>query len=195
MYWAQINYFKDEDHAQSFYQEFHDRNPDISEGVRIRITHPYNSSRHRVSLRIGTFSNLSDIKSVCAIATVRGLSCTTVKDIASSQPLSESSGVSDSSPFSEQKIESEQKVGAEYWVQLGSYPSPDEAWDRWSTLRKRHKKLLSRSTGDVVAPENSSADAVIYRLRSGPFASKNAADKICDKLEKSGVDCLVVNEK
>ncbi len=65
--WAQIGFFGDRDEAVSFWNDFQDRNPDITDGVRVRITQPFVFARSggHISLRVGPYTSLKEVRAVC----------------------------------------------------------------------------------------------------------------------------------
>ncbi|MEI7668974.1 MAG: SPOR domain-containing protein [Pseudomonadota bacterium] len=197
-YWAQINYFSDELQAQGFYEDFRNQYSEISDGLRIKITHPYGKSgkSSRISLRVGAFANSSQVKIICDTAIKKGYSCKNVKELSA---FSENENFANNpSITSEQTINNEESFLSKseqqpsYWVQLGSYSSPDEAWDKWSNVKKKFKKIIGKYEANVAEPENNSSDTTTYRLRFGAFNSSESASSICNKLSNSGENCLVV---
>ncbi len=205
IYWAQVNYFPDEAQAHYFYEDFRNRYPDLSDGVRMRVTRPYayaDKSGH-VTLKIGSFASAGDIQDVCALAATRNLHCVSIRETGSIQTASatEQENMRTGDPGARKPILDDSFIGQDsvadpvYWVQLGSYDSPDDAWDKWRTLQKHFKKAIGKTSADVAQPQSSSAVHKIYRLRAGPFSARAAADSLCGKLAKSGEGCLVVGER
>lgn len=210
VFWAQINYFPDEASAHSFYEEFRNTYPDISDGIRMRITRPYAyaNARGRVTLRMGTFATAGDIRAICAMASQQNLNCVSVKDAspvgAGTAYQSKSTGnlaeafPSVSSPPSSSGahfLDAPQHVdNVAYWVQFGSFSSHDDAMDKWKDMQKSNKKLLSKLRPSISEPEMSSSDSHVFRLRTGPFNSRGIADSLCDKLSMHGESCIVLGE-
>ncbi len=204
-YWAQMGYFSNETAAQNFYQDFRAAYPQLANGVRVRITRPYESTSSvgRVSLRVGPFAGTNDVRTICIAASRRGLRCSLVRDLGLSAATENGinnhfyshsrtvnhSGLSNSpfsSPFS---------GGSKYWIQLGTYPSQRDAWNEWKALQEEHQKLLGHVRGDVASPAMSSAVRSTYRLRAGPFMSNGSAASLCSNLQSSGVSCIVFSDQ
>lgn len=210
VYWAQINYFADEASAHNFYEEFRNAYPDISDGIRMRITRPYAyaNTRGRVTLRMGTFAQASDIRAICAMASHQNLNCISVKDAsplgAGSSYLGNKAPENLSSAFPSVSASSSgghfldaapQHVDTvAYWVQFGSFGSYDDAMDKWKDIQKSNKKLLSKLRPSISEPEMSSYERKVFRLRTGPFNNRGIADSLCDKLSTRGESCIVLGE-
>ncbi len=199
-YWAQLTYFTDEAAAHSFYDQFHANYPQLTDNVRVRVTRPYsyiNRPGH-VSLRMGPFATIRDVKTLCSVAAQQHLRCTSIKDVGSSVAanLPRTVATKTASIYaaaSSATIVSSNKSGV-YWDQLGTYASADEAWDRWQSITEGKKKTFGKIKATVTTPQNSSADHPVYRLRAGPFTSEAAANSICNKLSNVGENCLVISE-
>ena len=198
-YWAQLSYFADEGQARGFYDKFHADYPQFSDGVRVRITHPYTSSAGRVSLRVGPFIGTDDVHTICKAASERGVSCTIVKEVGTSSsatPLREHTLYhSNAESVSAASEISSANDSHHFWLQLGTFHSSDDAWDNWKDLQDENKRLLRKAHADVSAPSMSSAQRAVYRLRVGPYTSESSAEDLCDKLEDAGVSCIVVNDR
>jgi repressor of nif and glnA expression len=57
--------------------------------------------------------------------------------------------------------------------------------------------VLRRAAGDLLPPlealvRNGGDTAVPYRLRTVPLDSRDAADRLCDRLNQRGIACLVI---
>jgi|GEM_PF-989761 len=196
-FWAEIKYFHNDASAQAFYDNFRNQHSDVADGLRIQITHAVNSThakQEKLALRMGPFAKPEQVKALCNAAISAGYNCTNVKEIASLLPDNSTIAVQDSGQPVNPAVSDIKNLGV-YWVQLGSYNSPDEAWEKWSDVSKSKAKIIGRYAGNVTAPDNSSADVPTYRLRTGPFASSTAADSFCARLSQAGENCLVVNEK
>jgi hypothetical protein len=79
-----------------------------------------------------------------------------------------------------------------YYVQLGSFLSPNAATAKWSQLQARHSSVLSNVGNDVMAPAQGSVSSRLFRLRAGPFADMNSAYSLCGQLKAQGTLCIVV---
>lgn len=200
-YWVQINYFANEEKAHNLYEEFRNTYPDLSDGVRMRITRPYAYSDKpgHVTLRIGTFNKQNDINTVCSLAAKRGLHCTKIKDNGKSGTNNkhENSGnisAGNNAVANNEFLGQPADNNLVYWIQLGTFSSEEDAWDKWKSIKKTKKKIIGKANATVTQPQASSAQRKIFRLRTGPYASQSAAEMLCNKLLKSGGDCIVVSE-
>jgi cell division septation protein DedD len=78
-----------------------------------------------------------------------------------------------------------------YLVQIASYRDMDSAHAAWKKLNAKNGDLVSS-----LAPDYQTADiagrGTYYRLRIGPFETRDAANSLCSKLKARRQDCLVV---
>lgn len=74
-------------------------------------------------------------------------------------------------------------------LQLASVKSEDAAAREWARLQKAHPdELAARSLSlDTAVVQG----ATYYRVQTGPFASRDAAGKVCAALKARNQDCLV----
>jgi hypothetical protein len=77
-----------------------------------------------------------------------------------------------------------------YVVQVGSYPNDAAAASAWQSIKGKNTSLLSTYKPDVVAADLG-PKGKWYRLRVGPFDSKESASDLCTKLQANGQACLV----
>ncbi len=75
-------------------------------------------------------------------------------------------------------------------VQVGAFRSNDEAMTFYNRLVSKHGTFVSSKSPDVQRADLG-AKGIYYRLRIGPFASKDAAASYCTSLKERGQDCLV----
>ena len=185
-YWVQINYFANEAQAQGFYDDFRSANPNLSDGIRMRVTHPYSRNSNKVSLRVGPFISKEDIKSICGIANDAGLRCTSVKELVSNIASNTQKEKTLSNEFNK-------PLSSNYYAQLGSFESYDDAIVNWETLRKENKKILGKFKPVIRTPEQNSSNSPVYRLQVGPFTNQKTAYSMCDSLWQAGENCLILN--
>lgn len=74
-------------------------------------------------------------------------------------------------------------------VQLGAFGSADGADKAWRMLKEKYGTLLTSLRPDVDILERAGKDP-LYRLRAGPFANRDAADKVCARLKAEGQACF-----
>ncbi len=79
-----------------------------------------------------------------------------------------------------------------YLLQLGSFPSEQQANERWQSLLNKHPDLLSglslRIAQVALPPDNS----IIYRTQAGPIENRGDASEVCQKLASTKDECFVV---
>ncbi len=75
-------------------------------------------------------------------------------------------------------------------VQVGAFRSRDEAMTFYNRLVAKHGTFISSKAPDVQRADLG-AKGIYYRLRIGPFASKDAAATYCTSLKERGQDCLI----
>ncbi|ANK80621.1 MAG: hypothetical protein TEF_07280 [Rhizobiales bacterium NRL2] len=76
-------------------------------------------------------------------------------------------------------------------VQIAALREEADATATWQRVQRRHEALL----GDLrptVTRVDTGANGVFYRLRTGGFASREAALAFCARLKDSGQDCIAV---
>lgn len=78
-----------------------------------------------------------------------------------------------------------------FHVQVGSYASEDQANSQANTIIGRQASLLSGLDQDIQRADLGSK-GIYYRLRFGPFASRDDAASKCSALKSAGQDCIVV---
>ncbi len=221
IYWAQVNYFNDEESAHNFYEEFNNSYPLISDGIRMRITRPYayaNKPGH-VTLRMGGFSNVDDVHNVCSLASQHNLHCVSVRDTGTAIASNNSSPqeqhaeniAQNNTPLivntppapprflsntvaSRPVTMASRNASGSYWVQIGTYGATYEAWDKWQEIKQSHRKIIAGTDATVTTPPASSAARKLFRLRAGPFTTQDLASSFCNKLMRTGENCLVVGE-
>ena len=76
-------------------------------------------------------------------------------------------------------------------VQIGSYRSEAGALGGWNILRNAHGVLL-RDLSPTIVSADLGARGVFHRLQAGPFATRGAADTLCNSLKARNQGCLVV---
>ena len=196
--WAQVSYFRDQQSALSYWEQFRLANPEFPP-VRVRVTRPYqlNSSRAaRVSLRIGPFETANYITQMCNALPLNNLRCSVVSDLGTS-------AVANTPRYRQTYRRYDQRYAnglrpntlgasrATNWVQLGSYVTPGQAELAWQQLQQAHPQLLGSLQRNIMSPALSSSTRAQFRLRTGPYAVAGNAEQLCDQLRRRGVSCLV----
>ncbi len=80
--------------------------------------------------------------------------------------------------------------GKIYWAQVAISESKSEANHRWADIKKKNASAVK---GIDAKLSTSSSSYAKYSMRLGSFDSEEDANKLCDKLQSRGVDCLVVS--
>lgn len=77
-----------------------------------------------------------------------------------------------------------------YVVQIASVPEAGAATKVWETLLRKNRDILSTKRPDIQMADLG-ARGIYYRVRIGPFDSKEAAQSLCNTLKSRGQDCLL----
>lgn len=85
--------------------------------------------------------------------------------------------------------------GNVYHVQLAATRSSKQASKEWERLKGKHMDLLGRLSLTINKVNLGSGKGLFYRLRAGPLADESKARKLCKKLAKRQVGCLMVKPK
>ncbi|MFZ5791823.1 MAG: SPOR domain-containing protein [Pseudomonadota bacterium] len=78
-----------------------------------------------------------------------------------------------------------------YRIQLAALQSEEAATTAWSVLQKKYPDLLGSLTATILKVDLG-AQGIFYRVQGGPLADRQAAEKLCGKLDQRGQACLVV---
>ena len=79
----------------------------------------------------------------------------------------------------------------EFFLQVGSLPSENEAEKELKRLKFKFKKLLSEWGVDIVQ-KDLGKKGVFHRIQVGPFPSKEKAQATCKNLSKQGGACFLI---
>ena len=205
-YWAEMSYFPDKQHALTFWEDFR-RSHDGIPPVRVRVTEPYvdYGRSGRAALRVGPFEGLDIIEEMCYAAEdvwdeydyddFDDGRCVAVSDFGASGPANmpreRSSFLGKLADMFAGRTSGNQD-GPTYWVQLGAFPSPQEADQSWDAIQHQHEDLLGDMDRAIATPAMSSAQEPNFRLRTGPFERSISAHNVCSRLKNRGVPCLVI---
>lgn len=77
-----------------------------------------------------------------------------------------------------------------YVVQVASLPEAEAATRIWENLLRKNQDILSVKRPDIQMADLGDK-GIYYRLRIGPFATKEEAQRMCDTLKSRGQDCLL----
>lgn len=211
-FWADISYFRNETEAMHYVQLLKSRDSLLPSKLRIRITRPYGNVRgeRRLSLRMGPFMTTRPIRRLCALTRSENMRCRAIKDVGGSVRYQgkqvsrrgvQSNGSTAKTRYGEYRgkaaIKANQTLrrnsgAGSYYVQLGSFLSPEAAEDKWAELKSLHGRSLSNAAKDISAPARGSSSSRLFRLRTGPHQTYSKAKDQCNALKRQGTLCLVV---
>jgi cell division septation protein DedD len=78
-------------------------------------------------------------------------------------------------------------------IQLGAFPSADQAAAQWSKIKGRHQALLGPYTPRF-QPVQVEGKGELFRLRVVGFSDKSAAKSACDEIIGAGGACMTVGK-
>ncbi|MCH8861846.1 MAG: SPOR domain-containing protein [Proteobacteria bacterium] len=81
-----------------------------------------------------------------------------------------------------------------YWVQLGSYRSPERARAGWNTLSTQFPDLLAGYVG-YLKTYQSEDRGQFFRLMVQASETRSAANLVCGTFKVEGMDCLVIRTR
>lgn len=195
--WAEMSYFTNQKAALGYWGVLQKRDAQLPKGVRLRVTRPFvsNSSKQRVSLRVGPFKNVSVVKRLCSHTREEKLLCRAVKDLGSSIANRSSGPRQRYNAGQRRALSSNRAATSGFWLQLGSYSSIRDAQNSWVDMKETYPKQLSVLQQDIMTPRRSSTRGNNYRLRAGPFSDSSSAVSACERLKRHGGLCIVVADR
>lgn len=75
-------------------------------------------------------------------------------------------------------------------MQLGAFPSEAAARDAWRDAERRNRALFGPFEPRVVSATVNGGN--LFRLRTGPFASRADANQFCGRVGRATPGCFVV---
>ncbi len=81
-------------------------------------------------------------------------------------------------------------VGDGYLVQISSQRSVDQAQSSYADIQKRYPSVLGK-LNPVIQEADLGTKGIYYRVRVGPWASRDDAIKVCESLKAAGGNCFV----
>lgn len=78
-----------------------------------------------------------------------------------------------------------------YLIQVAAFREKSKAQDAWKQISEKHKDILGNLNSYIVAA-NLGSKGIFYRVRSGPFSSRAAAEDVCTKLRLKKVSCFAI---
>lgn len=192
--WAQFGHFINEETAFAFMDDLATRYPELTKGVRVRALRPLLNrglGRH-VALRVGPYNSQAEVDQLCALITRMRQPCTIVQETGVPADATEGRNINELRTRAELQQQVPPGTGA-LWVQLGSYRTESEAYNRFSSILSRQPKMLNGMRPSVTKPRSNSGEPV-YRLRVGPFMDQSMALGFCSNLAQSGTSCVLVRD-
>ncbi|MDF1720111.1 MAG: SPOR domain-containing protein [Minwuia sp.] len=109
-------------------------------------------------------------------------------ETAPAKPVPSKSAPSESAPTKPAPASSAAASG-DWQAQLAAFRDDASARQAWDTARGKWPDLLERMTPDIVRADLGDR-GIYYRLRTGDFASKQAAESFCKGLVAKGQGCI-----
>lgn len=203
--WAEINSFKTEQAALGYWNTLRNRDTQLPNGLRLRVTRPYFAGRaaaqQKLSLRVGPFSNVMAIRKLCGLTRPEQLTCRAIKDLGSSV---NTAGLTRQRSYQNRIARQQARQyarpvtqgfgsGGLYWIQLGSFMAPAAAQDKWQEMSGSYGNVLKHTSHQIYVPNRTSGGA-LYRLRAGPYSAAGDAVGTCEALKSQGAICAVVKD-
>ena len=85
-------------------------------------------------------------------------------------------------------------AAGDYFVQLASVRSDQDARQGWARMQKAHAELLADLVLDVQRADLGDR-GIFYRIRTGPFPNRATAQDMCAQIKAAKLDCLVTRDK
>ena len=194
-----LNYFENNAKATNYWNELRRQQPALTQKLRMRLTQPYSQRKNgkRVSMQLGPLLAYKDVQALCKAAGKPGLICEVQRNAGVStaqhnRGTETRNGLTSRRDIANQQRRNTRKARSQFWAQMGSYRNRGDAMKVWSELKLRHSELRGKAP-HLAHPANSSSSRTIYRLRTGPFATRNAAQELCSGLNADSTPCVVVN--
>ncbi len=201
-YWAQIQHFSNKADALAYWDAVRGGVQGLP-NVRVRVTEPFKtqsvSADASTSLRVGPFTSIQSVNTLCSYVDASERSCGVVSDLGATTAATPAFGQSryqnrraayEQSRYPAKQYQFEGLPGG-YWVQLGAYPSETRAKEAWFEIQGQYLEQLEGHRHHIAAPELSSANQSLFRLRTGPFKSFEYAEHLCTQLKFRGGHCII----
>ncbi len=201
--WAQFGQFNNEGAAFAFFDALRAENPERFRGVRVRALQPYMSRGlgSHIALRVGPYRSPEEVSAVCEPIRQRRQPCTSIREngvpsdsIGATRDANWSTSADIAQSFGVGSGPNAPRAGT-FWVQLGTYRTEAEAYNRYSSLISGSPALFKGMRPNVAQPKNAGkGSAAAVRLRVGPFAEQSTALGFCNGLAHAGTGCVIVKE-
>ena len=75
-------------------------------------------------------------------------------------------------------------------IQVGAFASEVEALQAWDNFQIQHDSLVTGLSQDIQLADLGER-GIWYRVRIGPFATRDSASSLCEQLQSEGANCFV----
>lgn len=202
-YWVKLNYFSDDSSAKKHWRQLQRSKPTITKNLRMRVTSPYSQRGNvkRVSMQLGPFLNYQGVQELCKVAGKPGIVCEIQRDTGISTAARTRRADDNGRLLTRRNIAQQSRSKArhvnsvyrgQYWAQLGSYRNRGVAMKAWDEMKSQNPALENRFP-HLEYPNRTNTEQAAYRLRTGPYATRAAAEALCGKLDSDSGACVVVN--
>lgn len=196
--WVKISSFSDGLVARGYWRKLKQTMPEVASGLRMRITQPVNKRfrQSKVAMHLGPFRSEENKQEVCSFFIGEGLDCVTQQKKASGKRAQRQYSYRSTSSVKRHgdNPQTAKRNVQEYWAQLGSYRSRAAAMEAWDEMKADHASVMKNALPRLMSPQSYSGRQV-YRLRTGAYATRQAAQQFCNKLRARSVSCLVVTDR
>jgi cell division protein FtsN len=114
----------------------------------------------------------------------------TIADLIEEDPTQKE--IAKDEPAKEKAASTPKTARGTVFIQLGSLKSYDIAESEWDRLSKKHTDLFGSLKPTIQKVDLGAEKGIYYRLRTGPFESKEVASKACSTLKERKVECIVI---
>ena len=198
--WVKLGYFESESSAENYWQSLKRKHNNLTQNLRKRLITPYKTRSNSVktSMQLGPFNSYQQVQSFCRLASSPKVVCQILRDpkaIAKDGTiLRNPKAAKEQTDNAQKRDKAVNQKSSRFWVQTGSYRNRGDAMRVWRELKSRHALLKPYHPHLAHPAPNRSSERNIYRLRTGPFVTRTAAQKLCDELNAGSTPCIVVNE-
>ena len=81
-----------------------------------------------------------------------------------------------------------------YLVQLMAQRNPAALKTAWNKMTRKHARVLG-DYSPIIEEADLGTRGIVFRLKTGPFETRNGADRLCRSLKKRGQACFSVKVK
>ncbi len=202
--WVKLNYFADKSEANLYWQQMKRNYSSITANLDMRLMTPYakrGKASNRITMQLGPFTSYRNVQQLCKAITKPGVICHIQRDGSVNSEGQDGSKTSTkfansqtaSTSVTNKALQNKANKPSIFWVQTGSYRNRGDAMRVWNELKSRHGSL--KTFHPHLAHEAlTKGEAQVYRLRTGPFATRIKAQELCKGLSSAETPCTVISE-